>query len=87
MIQYTDMDEDKIRQIVKEEIAPLTAKVDNLSEDVSGLKESNEVLREKMDALLTMSENFIGKVETEEQERKMGYKQLERRVEKLEERV
>jgi len=65
----------------------LNIKIGGLRADIADLKESNEVLTVKMDALINTTENFINKVETEEQERKFGDKQLERRVEKLEAKV
>lgn len=65
----------------------LNFKIDGLKADNVELKESVEVLAVKMDALMGMTEHFINKTETEEQERKFGQKQLERRVEKLEEKV
>jgi len=88
------MNEEKIRQIVKEETAHLATKVDvlgikvdKLSDDIADLKESFEVQGVKLDALMNMTEHFIVKVEKEEQERKFGDIQLERRVEKLEAKV
>lgn len=102
------MNEEKFRQIVKEETAHLATKAEvyhgldeldkklnskidgvafGLGEKINELKESQGVISVKIDALLSMSENFIGKVEKEEQERKIGDTQLERRVEKLEEKV
>ncbi|MDO8512262.1 MAG: hypothetical protein Q7S57_03230 [bacterium] len=58
-----------------------------LGEQINDLKETQEVFAVKMDALIGTTEKFINRVEKEEQERKFGQKQLERRVEKLEAKV
>lgn len=65
----------------------LNVKIDGLKADNVEIKESIDVMAVKLDALIGTTEDFINRVEKEEQERKFGQKQLERRVEKLEAKV
>jgi predicted RNase H-like nuclease (RuvC/YqgF family) len=61
--------------------------VELFNDKIDSLAKMNIEMDKKFDTLITNMDEFIGRIDSEEVERKSSYRLLERRIEKLEEKV
>ena len=75
---------ENVRHIVREEIAPVAARVITLQGDMTEVKTEVNDLHAKIDRLLNTVDGFVNRLTKEEDERTSADHLLERRLERLE---